>query len=371
MTGKREIHPEEVELSKVMNEIDKKYGKGITSYASQAKGLNITRISTGSFGLDIETGGGIPENKVTTIVGPYEAGKTTLALKTIKAAQTKYPNRKTVWIDAEGALDLAWTKKQGVDMDNLILVKPQYAEQAFDIILNMVRVPDISAIVLDSVAALVPSREAEDSMEDWSIGLNAYLNSKFLRKLSSALWTGKTLNEKGNGCSIILLNQLRVKVGGYGAGKDIMPGGKALDFYSSLRVDLMPGEWKTGEIRGRDEVVGREIRFKTEKNRTFPAKKKGSFDLYTQDTGSIKAGQIDRLKEVITYGVIWDVIVRKGAWFHLGDEMKFHGNTQLIRYLEENPDNLADIERRILQKIDEEQEEKEVLVDPEGNLIEA
>lgn len=361
----------DLDFDTVRKEIDKKYGEGVISYASNAKALNISRIPTGSFALDVEIGGGIPENRITTIVGPYESGKTTIALKIARAAQEKYPEKDVVWMDAEGAMDLEWVKKQGLNLEKLVIIRPNYAEQAFDIAINMVRVPSVSLIVVDSLTSLVPAREAEESMEDWSIGLNAYLNSKFLRKITSALWTGKTLKEDiNNKCTILLLNQLRSKVAGYGAGKDIVPGGRALDFYSMLRIDLLPGEWKTETVRGREEVVGREIKFKTEKNRTFPAKRKGNFDLYTQDTGNLKAGSIDRVKEVLTYGIIWDVIIRKGAWFYLNDDQKFHGTGDLLAYLEDNQGIVEKIEQEILERVKDDYENKDVEVDPEGNILE-
>jgi len=366
--------PTELDFDTVMKEINKQYGGGIASYASDAKALNISRIPTGSFALDVETGGGLPENRINTIVGPYESAKTTLSLKTVKEAQKKYPDKDVVWVDAEGALDLQWVKKQGLETERMIIIRPLYTEQAFDIILNMVRVPSISLVVLDSLTALTPSREAEESMEDWQMGLSAYLNSKFLRKLSSALWTGKTLKDDNNKCTVLLLNQLRTQVGGYGGGKDILPGGRALDFYAMLRIDLKAGEWRKGTIRGVEEVVGREINFKTEKNRTFPAKKKGSFDLYTQDFGGFRAGGIDRIKEVLVYAVIWDIVQRSGAWYYYtteqGEEMKFHGNNELVKYFREYPQVVKDIENAVLNKVIESYIEKETAEDSEGNITE-
>lgn len=368
--SEKDFEKENSELNKVMAEISKKYGEGIMSIASKAKALNYSRLRTGSFSLDVETGGGLPENRIITLAGPYEAGKSTLSLKVAKQAQKKYPHRKVLWIDSEGAFDLAWASKQDVDLDQLIIVKPEYAEQAFDIVDNMVRQPNICLVVVDSITALLPAREMEESMEEWQIGLNAYLNAKFLKKITSSLWQKKSLSsEETNRCTVLLLNQLRDKIGGYGYVKDTMPGGRAIGHYSSVIIYVRPGEWLKEKIRGREEIVGQIIKFNIEKNRTYPPKKKGSFDFYTQNTSQFKAGQINRVKEVLTYGVIWDIIVRKGAWYYFGDE-KFQGGTALLEYLQNNESIIEELEQKILEKVSSGNIiEEEIMVDPDGIAI--
>jgi len=345
--GDKPYQKQNAELSKVMAEINKKYGLGTAVEGSKASALDISRLSTGSFSLDVELGGGLPEDRITLIAGPYGSAKSTLALKVVANAQRKYPHRRVLWVDAEGALDLEWAEKNGVDLDNLVVVRPTYAEQALDIVDTMVRTQGVSLVVVDSMAALLPAREMEQSMEDFTIGLSALLNSKFMRKVTSSLRYGQNLTEERDGkTTIVLLNQLREKIGAYG-NPETMPGGRALAFYATVIVYLRRGDWKTTKINGRDEEIGQECKFIVDKNRTFPPKRKGVFDLYFNAADGFEATQIDRLKEVVTYAVLWDVIVRKGAWYFLGDE-KFQGAEALIRYLRETPKALAAVEEKVM-----------------------
>lgn len=334
------------ELNKLMSQINKKYGEGTLVDGSTAKALKISRISTGSFSLDVELGGGIPEDRITVIAGPYGSAKTTVALKTVANAQRKYPHKKALWLDVEGALELDWAKENGVDLDKLLVVRPQYAEQALDIVDTIIRTQGISIVVVDSMAALLPAREMEQSMEDFSMGLAGLLNSKFLRKVTSSIRHSKALNEEHEGITVILLNQLREKIGAYG-NPEVMPGGRAIEFYASVIIFLRRGDWKSVKISGRDENIGQECKFKIEKNKTFPPKRSGIFDLYVKTANGFKATQIDRLKEVLTYAVLWDVVVKKGAWYFVGDE-KFQGAEALLEYLRTNQEAVDKIETEVM-----------------------
>lgn len=356
---------EMAELTKTIEKINKQYGEGTVVDASRASALKYSRIRTGSFSLDVEIGGGLPENRITVLAGPYESTKTTIALKTVSNAQTKYPQRKVMWVDGEGALDLEWAKLQGVDLDRMMVVRPQYMEQALDIVDNMVRQAGVSLIVVDSMAALLPEREMEGSMEDQQMGLNAAITSKFMRKVTSSLWYNKLMtNEIENPCTVLLINQFRKKLG-FGGG-DTMPGGESMNHYPTVIVYFRAGGWIQKKMSGVERVVGREIKFRTEKNKTFPSKRSGVFSFYFQDTEEFKAGEFDRMTEILTYGVIWDEIVRKGAWYYLGEE-GFHGKDALVDYLKNNSDEVDRLEKAIMKKVIEGDQQGEDNDDPGGS----
>lgn len=343
------------EISQLMKDVNKRYGEGTLAIGDENIAIEeITRISTGSFGLDMELGGGWPENHISVLVGPYATAKTTMALKAVAQAQLKYPEKASIWMEVEpGSLDKDWAGKHGVDVSKLTIARPLYMEQAFDIVDVALRTKGVSIIAIDSLAALCPARALEDSMEDSQVGLEAFLISKFLKKATASLRYKKIFGDKDDKVTLILLQQIRQKIGGYGGRFmgpiEIMPGGKALEHYPSIIVKLRRGEWKSEKINGQDEVVGQECKFFVEKNKTFPARRSGTFDFYFKETPNYKAGQIDRLSEVIPYAILWDVITRKGAWYQIDEETKFQGGKALLEYLRDIPDALEKIEKRIIE----------------------
>lgn len=359
------------ELQKNMKAIKKKYGKGIARQGEEIEqAIRIPRVSTGSFTLDVELGGGIPENRITMIAGHEGSGKTTMALKMASYYQDKYPQKKVLWVDAESALDVEWMKKHGVNTEQLILITPQYQEQALDIVDTSIRTGGISAAFVDSMTALLPGREMEGSMEDEQMALQARYNSKFMRKVSSSMRV-----KRGQDVSLILLNQLRSKVASWGA-PDTIPGGRAIKFYSSVIISLKRGDWREVEINGEKESIGQECKFLIRKNRTYAPNRKGAFDLYFKDADGFEAGEIDRLKEVVTYAVLWGIITRRGAWYYINkdedNEVKRQGKEALLDFLRENPDVLEGIENKVKNKViddDKKSNEDDKIVEKDGKLI--
>lgn len=354
-------------LNDTMKKIEKAYGAHIMAFGNEAKALTITRIPSGSFGLDVETGGGIPEDRVTVIAGQESSSKTTILLKIIANAQKKYPHRPAAFMDFEGTFDPAWAQVHGVDLNRLIVIQPEYTEQGMDIADALVRSRGVSVIGIDSLAAMLPGKELEASFEDNQMGVAGYLNSKFLRKMVQALRYKRDIrSDSYDKTTVVIINQLREKVGQYG-NPEIMPGGRAIKYTASLTIMLRQGDQKSIKIAGKDYNYGHEVKFSIAKNKTDAAKATGVYDLYTRDFGGFKAGDIDRLKEVTVYGVLFDVIIKRGGWYYINDDLKFQGGDKLVEYLRENPAVMEEVEVKVLAKLHDGQPMMDDdFVDPDG-----
>ena len=331
------------ELDKVLASLNKSYGKAIINKADEIKYPAVTRLSTGSLSLDLELGGGIPCGRVTMIVANESAGKTTLVCHMIVEAQKL--GRRVVFIDAEGTFDPVWAACIGVDLSKLTIAVPDVGEQAVDILEAVVRSNECDLIILDSVAALMPAAELDKPMFEASktgegeatieqIGNKAVMLNRGVRRLTSALNEITMMGER-NKTSVILINQFREKIGGYG-NPEVIPGGKGIKFLASiileLRKPLGKDGWMEEERNGETVKIGHEIRFKTLKNKTFAPFRTGVTYLYFD--GAMK-GQLDRSREVFMYAKLIGLIDAKGQWIVI-EGKKLQGQDNAIAYLREN-----------------------------------
>lgn len=336
-------------IQQLKDKINKKYGEGTITTASKAQALQLERIPTGSLSLDIETGGGYPRGRITIIAGDYSVGKSFMGFKAVAEAQKKYPEETAWWIDNEGAFIPEWAEKFGIDLDRLEVVRPATSEQALDIVIALLQRDDVSIIVFDSIASSSPTAELEASMEETTVALQARLFNKFFRKAQAVLNIGN-LEEKQKKPALLMINQLRSTMDKYSP--ETKPGGRGQDFHSSIEIYLKRGD-RFIETRddGTDVYVGHTVKFKTEKNKTFPPKRAGQFDIYVDDSETgFKAGDIDRLKEIISFAVRWDIIQKRGAWFTILDnpEWKFQGGPKVLEFLRENEEARLEVERQVM-----------------------
>ena len=314
-------------LENAMHIIEKEHGKGSVMLLGDKPKMNIDSISSGSILLDEALGiGGLPRGRIVEIFGPESSGKTTLALHAIAEAQKE--NGLCAFIDAEHALDPIYAKALGVDIENLVISQPDTGEQALEITEALVRSGAIDLIVIDSVAALVPKVEIEGEMGQSHVGLQARLMSQALRKLAGAVNKTNTI--------IIFINQLREKVGVMFGNPETTPGGRALKFYSSVRIDIRRGQ----AIKKSDEVLGNNTRVKVVKNKVAPPFKQVEFDI-------MYGKGIDKTGEIIDVGVEKDIIKKAGSWYSYGDIKLGQGRENTKEYLEEN----TEIYEEILGKI--------------------
>jgi len=308
--------------------IEKQYGKGSVMKLGQKRAdIDIPVIPTGSLGLDIALGvGGIPRGRITEIYGPESSGKTTLALHIIAEAQKR--GGIAAFIDAEHALDPRYSKHLGVDIENLLVSQPDTGEQALEITESLVRSGALDVIVIDSVAALVPRAEIEGDMGDSHVGLQARLMSQALRKLTSAISKTKTC--------VIFINQMRMKIGVMFGNPETTTGGKALKFYSSVRIDLR----RIASLKKGDNVVGSRVKAKVVKNKLAPPFKQAEFDIMF-DEG------ISRAASVIDMGEELGIIKKTGTWLSYGEEKIGQGKENARLFLKENAKLLKKIEGEI------------------------
>lgn len=348
----------------VMKELNKKFGEGVVMKASEAKALDITRIPTGSVALDIVTGGGIPESRITLITGGYSCGKTAVATKIVGEAQKLFRKRfeegtegvekKCVWIDAEGAFDNEWAKKLGVDIDSLIVCKPEYGEQALDIADVMVKTDDIGLVVLDSIASLVPRAESDESMDKLFMGDTAKMNNKFFRKLSGGM-NGRDMSiAEDKSPTLILINQIREKIGVLYGNPNTLPGGKGQEFSASIMLELRRGDWIQFKMDKNgtqvEEVVGQWIKVTATKNKTAPPRRVGEFRFFFSDTPyTFRAGDIDTAEEIIRYAIKFGIIKRRGSYYEIeGREHNIQGQDNVVKELREDKELLEKMRERIL-----------------------
>ena len=317
-------------LAIALGQIEKNYGKGSVMKLGQRPAVDIEAVSTGSLGLDLALGiGGLPKGRIIEIFGPESSGKTTLTLHAIAEAQKK--GGICAFIDAEHALDPAYAKKLGVNIDELIISQPDTGEQALEIADTLVRSGAIDMLVIDSVAALVPKAEIEGEMGDSHMGLQARLMSQALRKLTASI-------SKTN-CIIIFINQIRMKIGVMFGSPETTTGGNALKFYASVRLDIR----RTGSIKDKEEVVGSQTRVKVVKNKVAPPFKSVDFDIM-YGSGISKEG------EIIDIGVKLELIEKSGAWFSYNNIRIGQGRENVKQYFKEHPAIFNEIEQKIRQK---------------------
>jgi len=311
-------------LEIALREIEKEYGKGaVMILGEEQQNMQVEAVSTGSIKLDAALGvGGYPKGRIVEIFGPESTGKTTFALHAI--AEVQKSGGYAAFIDAEHALDPEYAKHLGVDIDSLILSQPDTGEQGLEIAEALVRSGAVDILVVDSVAALVPEAEIRGEMGDAHVGLQARLMSQAMRKLSGVL-------SKSN-CIAIFINQIREKVGVMFGNPETTPGGRALKFYASVRLDIRRGE----QIKEGNEIIGNQARVKVVKNKVAAPFKTAEIDL-------IFGRGISRSGEVVDLGVELDIIKKSGSWFAYNDQKIGQGRENVKRYLEENPAILEEI----------------------------
>ena len=314
-------------LDLAMTQIDRQYGKGSVMWLGDDHVVNIDYISTGSISLDAALGiGGIPRGRIIEIYGPEASGKTTLALHVIAEAQKK--DGLAAFVDAEHALDAKYAKLLGVDTDNLLISQPDTGEQALEITETLVRSGALDVIVVDSVAALVPRAEIEGDMGDAQMGLQARLMSQAMRKLTGAISKSKT--------SVIFINQIREKIGVMFGNPETTTGGRALKFYSSVRLDIR----RIAAIKDADRVIGNRTKVKVVKNKVAPPFREAQFDI-------IYGEGISKIGDLIDLAVQNKIIDKAGTWFSYGDERLGQGRENVKKYLDQNPEMLSDIEKKV------------------------
>ena len=314
-------------LEMAMGQIEKQFGKGAVMRLGESTHLAIETIPTGAIGLDIALGvGGVPRGRVVEIFGPESSGKTTVALHIIAEAQRAGGD--AAFIDAEHALDPVYAKKLGVDIENLIVSQPDTGEQALEIAEALVRSGAIDVIVIDSVAALVPKAEIDGEMGDSHVGLQARLMSQALRKLAGVISKSKT--------TAIFINQLREKVGVMFGNPETTPGGRALKFYASVRLDVRRIE----SLKQGTEVFGNRTRVKVVKNKVAPPFKEAEFDI-------IYGEGISKVGSILDVGVSLDIVNKSGAWFSYNGQRIGQGRENSKQFLKDNNEITNEIESKI------------------------
>lgn len=325
-------------LNQALGKIEKEFGKGSVMKLGEATSMAIDVISTGSIGIDIAVGiGGLPKGRIIEVYGPESSGKTTVALHTVAEAQKQ--GGIAAFIDAEHALDPVYAKALGVDIDNLIISQPDTGEQALEIAEALIRSGAIDIIVVDSVAALVPRAEIEGDMGDSHVGLQARLMSQALRKLTGSI--------KKSNCVAIFINQLREKVGIMFGNPETTTGGRALKFYSSVRLDVR----KIDTIKQGDKVLGSRTRVKVVKNKVAPPFKQAEFDIMYGE-GISKVGDLLDIASDI------DIVKKSGAWYSYNDTKLGQGRENVKKFLQDNPDLIKEIDEKVRHyyKLDETRE---------------
>src|SRR5215207_9082000 len=319
-------------IEAAVGQIEKQFGKGsIMRLGANNIVAPVEAISTGALSIDYALGiGGVPRGRVIEIFGPESSGKTTLALQIIAEAQKK--GGMAAFVDAEHALDAAYAKKLGVDLDNLLVSQPDNGEQALEIVEVIIRSNSVDVVVVDSVAALVPRAEIEGEMGDAQMGLQARLMSQALRKLTGAVSKSKT--------SLIFINQLREKIGVMFGNPETTTGGRALKFYASVRMDIR----RIGAIKDGDQVVGGRTRVKVVKNKVAPPFREAEFDIMYGEG-------ISREGDLLDLAVERKIVEKSGTWFAYGGERLGQGRENVKQFLKENPEIFKAIEERVRKEL--------------------
>ena len=337
-------------LQAALTQIDRQFGKGTVMRMGDKEQEKIPSVSTGSLGLDVALGiGGLPRGRIVEIYGPESSGKTTLTLQVIAEAQRK--GGTCAFIDAEHALDPIYAEKLGVNVSDLIISQPDTGEQALEVADMLVRSGAIDVLVVDSVAALTPKAEIEGEMGDHHVGLQARLMSQALRKITG--------NIKNANCMAIFINQIRMKIGVMFGNPETTTGGNALKFYSSVRLDIR----RIGSVKDGDEVIGSETRVKVVKNKVAPPFKQTEFQI-------LYGRGINRLGEIVDYGVKLGLIDKAGAWYSYNGDKIGQGKNNAIQYLRDHEDIAVFLEQKIKAELlgDDDQTSEESIT--EGVVVE-
>ena len=314
-------------LQTALNQIEKNFGKGTVMRLGDRPEMNVDAIPTGSLALDAALGiGGVPKGRIIEIYGPESSGKTTLALHIL--AQAQKMGGEVAFVDAEHALDPVYAAALGVDTDNMLVSQPDTGEQALEITDALVRSGAVDAVVVDSVAALVPKQEIEGEMGDTFVGLQARLMSQALRKLAGTI--AKT------NCVVIFINQLRMKIGVMYGNPETTTGGNALKFYSSVRLDVRRVE----SIKDGGNVIGNKTRVKVVKNKVAPPFREAYFDIMYGEG-------ISKWGELVDLAVQYDIVQKSGSWFSMGDERIGQGKDSVKAYLIDNPEIAEQVEAQV------------------------
>ena len=320
-------------LGLALETIEKQFGKGSIMKLGEAHRAQVETVSTGSLSLDIALGGGIPRGRIIEVYGPESSGKTTLTLHAI--AEMQREGGSAAFIDAEHALDPGYSKRLGVDTDNLLISQPDNGEQALEIAETLVRSNAVDLIVIDSVAALVPRAEIEGDMGDSHMGLQARLMSQALRKLTGVISRSNT--------TVIFINQIRMKIGVMFGNPETTTGGNALKFYASVRMDIR----RISQIKQGDEIVGNRVRVKVVKNKVAPPFRQAEFDIMYNKG-------ISRSGDVVDLGVMHNIVEKAGTWFAYNGNKLGQGRETAKGYLEENPSTMDEIASKIRAVVDKE-----------------
>jgi len=320
-------------IEMAVSQIEKQFGKGAIMRLGREDRLDsVPAISTGSLGLDAALGiGGVPRGRVLEVFGPESSGKTTLALHI--AAETQKADGAAAFIDAEHAMDVNYAERLGVNVDDLLVSQPDTGEQALDIAETLVRSNAIDLVVVDSVAALVPKAEIDGEMGDSYVGLQARLMSQAMRKLTAAVSKSK--------CCLLFVNQIREKIGVMFGNPETTPGGRALKFYSSVRLDIR----RIGAVKEGTNIIGNRTRVKVVKNKVAPPFKQAEFDIIYNEG-------ISREGEVIDMALELGVLDKAGTWYSFGEERLGQGRENVRLFLKENPDIGREVENRVREDLD-------------------
>jgi len=313
-------------LNLAVEQIKKQFGQGSIMQLGDDHKIDIATFSTGSLGLDIALGGGIPKGRIIEVYGPESSGKTTLTLHAV--AEIQKQGGTAAFIDAEHALDPAYAQRIGVDVGNLLVSQPDNGEQALEIVETLVRSNAVDLIVVDSVAALVPQAEIEGDMGDAHMGLQARLMSQALRKLTGVINKSK--------CTVIFINQLRMKIGVMFGNPETTTGGNALKFYASVRMDIR----RISQIKSSDAIIGNRVKVKVVKNKIAPPFREAEFDIM-YNVGISKQG------ETLDLAVLNDIVGKSGAWFEYNSEKIGQGREAAKQYLTDHPEILAEIDKKV------------------------
>jgi recombination protein RecA len=325
-------------MEQAISQIEKQFGRGSIIKMGEDSVQDVPAISSGSLTLDLALGvGGVPRGRVIEIYGPEASGKTTLALHIAAEAQAK--GGMVAFVDAEHALDVGYARRLGVDVDSLLVSQPDTGEQALDITEILVRSGAVDALIIDSVAALVPRAEIEGEMGDQHVGLQARLMSQALRKLTGTISKSMT--------SVIFINQIRIKIGVMFGNPETTTGGNALKFYATQRLEIR----RIGAIKEGDQVIGNRTRVKVVKNKIAPPFKEAEFDI-------IYGHGISKEGDIVDLGVSLDIVEKSGAWYSFQDERIGQGRENVKRFLAENRDIRDKIEQLIIEKTGLQRSEK-------------